>query len=113
MVIKNAIVMVDEIDLQLTDSNDAFTSIIEASTTRVRPVMMAALSTVLGMAPLLPDLFFQGMAVVVMGGLTIASVITLIVTPVLYKMFFGIKEKTEDENAPSEGPAGPEALAEA
>ncbi len=113
MVIKNAIVMVDEFDLQLSEGGDAFESIIEASSTRVRPVMMAALSTVLGMAPLLPDLFFQGMAVVVMGGLTIASVITLIVTPVLYKMFFGIKEKSEVENALPEDPVSLEAPADA
>ncbi len=93
MVIKNAIVMVDEIDLTLKGNGDPFSGIIDASTTRVRPVMMAALSTVLGMTPLVSDLFFQGMAIAVMFGLTIAAVITLIVTPVLYAMFFGIKEK--------------------
>jgi len=105
MVIKNAIVMVDEIDLTLKRGGDRFTGIIEASTSRVRPVMMAALSTVLGMSPLLPDLFFQGMAITVMAGLTVASVITLIVTPVLYAMFFNVKEGEEpllpaDSNTP-------------
>ena len=99
MVIKNAIVLVDEIDLRISEGGDKFDAIVKASSSRVRPVMMAALSTVLGMAPLLPDLFFQGMAVTIMAGLTIAAVITLIVTPVLYKVFFGIKEKqdTKDE----------------
>jgi len=105
MVIKNAIVMVDEIDLRLRSSKDRFNTIIEASTTRVRPVMMAALSTVLGMSPLMTDLFFQGMAVAVMFGLTIAAVITLIVTPVLYAMFFGIKEDDTPEQETKALPA--------
>ncbi|MCG8452268.1 MAG: efflux RND transporter permease subunit [Spirochaetales bacterium] len=96
MVIKNAIVMVDEIDLTLTQGGDAFEGIIQASSSRVRPVMMAALSTVLGMAPLLSDLFFQGMAITVMGGLTVASLITLIVTPVLYKEFFKIQQSVPE-----------------
>lgn len=94
MVIKNAIVMVDEIDLTWKNGGDRFQGIIDASATRVRPVMMAALSTVLGMVPLLADTFFQGMAVVIMGGLTVASVVTLIVTPVLYAIFFNVKEST-------------------
>jgi len=57
--------------------------------------MMAALTTVFGMSPLVSDLFFQGMAISVMGGLTVAAVITLIATPVFYAMFFGIKEGEE------------------
>lgn len=100
MVIKNAIVMVDEIDLTLAEGADPWQGIIDASVTRVRPVMMAALSTVLGMSPLLPDLFFQGMAIAVMAGLTVASVITLVVTPVFYAMFFNIKEKNGSDASP-------------
>ena len=95
MVIKNAIVMVDEIDLTLANGADPWQGIIEASSSRVRPVMMAALSTVLGMSPLLSDLFFQGMAITVMAGLTVASVITLVVTPVLYAIFFKISPPDE------------------
>ena len=98
MVIKNAIVLVDEIDLTLKGGGDRFTAIIDASATRVRPVMMAALTTVFGMSPLVSDLFFQGMAISVMGGLTVAAVITLIATPVFYAMFFGIKKEELPEN---------------
>ncbi len=96
MVIKNAIVMVDEIDIYIRKGVPPFDAIIDACITRVRPVLLTALSTVLGMLPLLTDSFFQGMAVTIMFGLTIASGITLIVTPVLYALFFHIKPpKTE------------------
>jgi multidrug efflux pump subunit AcrB len=91
MVIKNAIVMVDEIDLNWAGGGNRFQGIIDASSTRVRPVMLAALSTVLGMAPLLADTFFQGMAVTIMGGLTFATGLTLILVPVLYAIFYSIK----------------------
>lgn len=104
MVIKNAIVMVDEIDLTLAGGAEPWQGIIEASSSRVRPVMMAALSTVLGMSPLLPDLFFQGMAISVMAGLTVASVITLVVTPVLYAIFFKVKESGDPDAADGKQP---------
>jgi multidrug efflux pump subunit AcrB len=100
MVIKNAIVMVDEIDLAFKSPGDRFEKIVVSSMSRVRPVMMAAMTTVLGMAPLVVDLFFQGMAVAVMAGLVVATVITLIVTPVLYAIFFKVNEN-EGESPPS------------
>ena len=56
----------------------------------MRPVMMAALTTVLGMIPLAPDVFFGSMAVAIMVGLTFATVLTLLVVPVLYSMLFRI-----------------------
>ncbi|MDC7221968.1 MAG: efflux RND transporter permease subunit [Spirochaetales bacterium] len=90
MVIKNAIVLVDEFDLKMEGDGDPFEGIVEASVSRVRPVMMAAFSTILGMIPLISDSFFQGMAVTIMFGLAVASIITLVITPVLYAIFFGI-----------------------
>jgi multidrug efflux pump subunit AcrB len=91
MLIKNAIVLLDQINLELSNNDDAWEGVIQASLSRCRPVMMAAGTTVLGMLPLLMDDFFVGMAVTIMAGLTFASVLTLIVVPVFYVILFKIK----------------------
>lgn len=90
MLIKNAIVLIDEINMQMSSGKDPFTAIVDSGVSRVRPVSMAALTTVLGMIPLLADAFFAAMAVTIMFGLTFATVLTLIVVPVLYASFFKI-----------------------
>jgi len=90
MLIKNAIVLIDQIDLEIKEGKPGFQAIIESSISRMRPVMLAAITTVLGMIPLLFDAFFASMAVVIMFGLTFASILTLIVVPVLYSIFFRI-----------------------
>jgi len=88
MLIKNAIVLVDEINLQTSGGLRLLEAIMESGVRRVRPVTMAALTTVLGMIPLLPDVFFASMAVTIMFGLAFATVLTMIVVPVLYACFF-------------------------
>ncbi len=90
MQIKNAIVLIDEIKLQIGTGKDAYLALVESGVSRVRPVSMAALTTVLGMIPLLPDVFFAAMAVTIMVGLTFATVLTLIVIPVLYALIYRI-----------------------
>lgn len=90
MLIKNEIVLLDQINLELKAGKQAFNAIVEASISRVRPVSMAAFTTVLGMIPLLFDVFFGPMAVTIMGGLTFATVLTLVVTPVLYATFYRV-----------------------
>ncbi|GKR03702.1 hypothetical protein KAM462_34220 [Aeromonas caviae] len=97
MLVKNGIVLVDEIQLQLASGKDALQAVEEASISRVRPVSMAALTTILGMSPLLTDAFFQSMAVVIMFGLGFATLLTLVVLPVLYCVFYGIKAQTKAE----------------
>ena len=91
LLIKNAIVLIEEIDMQIETGKERYTAILDSSVSRMRPVMMAASTTILGMAPLLSDVFFLDMAVVIMFGLGFASVLTLIVVPVLYAIFFNIK----------------------
>ncbi len=90
MLIKNAIVLLDQINLELAEGKDPLTAVLDSAVSRSRPVAMAAGTTVLGMIPLLADDFFVGMAVTIMGGLTFASILTLIVVPVLYAVFFGV-----------------------
>ena len=89
--IKNAIVLIEEIDQQIADGKDTHNAILDSSVSRMRPVCMAASTTVLGMIPMLQDAFFINMAITIMGGLTFATVLTLIVVPTLYAIFFRAK----------------------
>ncbi|MBR9783461.1 MAG: efflux RND transporter permease subunit [Gammaproteobacteria bacterium] len=90
MLIKNAIVLIEEIDLQIEEGLAIRQAIVEATISRVRPVSLAAVTTILGMAPLLFDAFFADMAVTIMGGLAFATVLTLIAVPVLYSLLFKV-----------------------
>lgn len=89
MLIKNAIVLLDEIELQRREGNTLYAAIVDSGVSRLRPVAMAALTTVLGMVPLLFDAFFVAMAVTIIFGLAFATVLTMVVVPVLYAIFFG------------------------
>ncbi|MBW2206207.1 MAG: efflux RND transporter permease subunit [Deltaproteobacteria bacterium] len=92
MLIKNAVVLIDEIDTQLASGKSAFEAIVDSGVSRLIPVSMAACTTILGMLPLLTDAFFVAMAVTIMFGLGFATLLTLIVVPVLYAIFFRVKE---------------------
>lgn len=94
MMIKNGIVLIDEIDRRLGMGIEPYKALVDSTLTRIRPVMMASMTTVLGMAPLLADPLFGSLAVTIMGGLTVGTVIILVFLPVLYSIFFRIKSKT-------------------
>ena len=91
LLIKNAIVLIEEIDQQIESGVESFQAILDSAVSRMRPVMMAAFTTILGMIPLLSDVFFVNMSIVIMMGLAFATVLTLILVPVLYAIFFKIK----------------------
>jgi len=91
MNIKNAIVLVDEIGLQLDSGLAPVNAVIEATKTRIVPVTMASGTTILGMLPLLGDAMFAGMAATIMGGLLVSTILTILVLPVTYCIFFKIK----------------------
>ena len=90
MLIKNAIVLIDEINLQ-KKNKELITAIVDSGASRLRPVAMAALTTALGMIPLLFDAFFAAMAVTIIAGLVFATVLTMILVPVLYSSFYNVK----------------------
>lgn len=89
MLIKNSVVLVDEIEV-LKSSRSFYDAIVGAGISRLRPVMMASLTTALGMLPLFTDAFFAAMAVTITFGLLFATVLTMIVVPVLYAIFFRV-----------------------
>jgi multidrug efflux pump subunit AcrB len=88
MLIKNAIVLIDEIVLQSREDKDLLTAIVDSGVSRLRPVAMAALTTALGMIPLIFDAFFVAMAITIIAGLMFATLLTMIVVPVLYATFY-------------------------
>lgn len=93
MIIKNVIVLIDEINVQKAAGVSPENAIIEATVSRTKPVLMAASTTILGMIPLLFDVAFGGMAITIIFGLTFATLLTLYITPTLYAMFYKIKLK--------------------
>ena len=93
MNIKNAIVLVDEIGLQLNAGLSPVNAVIEATKTRIVPVTMASGTTIFGMLPLLGDAMFAGMAATIMGGLFVSTILTIFVLPVTYCVFFKIKSE--------------------
>ena len=95
MLIKNGIVLVEEIDLVRAEGLPLRDAIVTASVSRLRPVLLAAITTILGMVPLLADAFFVSMAVTIMGGLAFATVLTLVAAPVFYLIFFKRAEARE------------------
>jgi len=96
MLIKNAIVLVEEIDTQKAeDGLSQSAAIVSASMSRLRPVLLAATTTILGMAPLLTDAFFASMAVTFMAGLGFASILTLIGIPAIYHTYLGREGRAE------------------
>ena len=92
LLIKNAIVLVDQMDLEIRDGKARLDAIVDSAASRVRPVMMGSLTTVLGVIPLYGDAFFKSMAVVLMFGLTFATILTLLIVPALYAIFFNVSQ---------------------
>ena len=91
MMIKNGVVLIEEIGLQIADGKPSHQALLDSSASRLRPVMMASLTTILGVVPLLADDMFGGLAVTIMSGLLLGTMITLILIPVLYAVFFGVQ----------------------
>lgn len=93
MLIKNSIVLLEEIDMQIKEGKPPLQGLIEACVSRLRPVSLAAITTILGVMPLLFDPFFADMSVTIMSGLAFATILTLVAIPVFYSLFYRIPYK--------------------
>ena len=90
MMCKNAIVLLDQINIEQAEGKSPYEAVVDSAVSRLRPVLLAAGTTVLGVIPLLPDVFWVSMAVTIMFGLAFGSILTMILLPVLYACFFRI-----------------------
>jgi multidrug efflux pump subunit AcrB len=92
LLIKNAIVLIEEMDQQIGERQGVpYEAVLDSAVSRMRPVMLAAATTILGLIPLLSDVFFVNMSVTIMAGLGFASLLTLFVVPTLYALLFRIR----------------------
>ncbi len=102
MMVKNAIVLVDEINrLQQEEHFHPYHAVVEATVSRVRPVLMASLTTIVGMIPLVNDPMYGSMAITIMGGLTVGTLITLVLLPIFYTALFHIHKPHSMSNSSS------------
>lgn len=99
MMNKNIVVLLDSCNENISKGMHPYNAIIEAAVSRARPVMLAAGTTVLGVIPLLQDVFWIGLAVAIMGGLAIGSILTLFAVPLFYTIIYGLKPPPAKENA--------------
>jgi multidrug efflux pump subunit AcrB len=92
MIARNAVILIDQIESERAQGRAAWEAVIEAALSRFRPIMLTAISTVLGMIPIAPTIFWGPMAFAIMGGLLVATVLTLLFLPALYVAWFRIRE---------------------
>jgi multidrug efflux pump subunit AcrB len=99
MITKNAVILIDQIESERSQGKDVWQATVDASSTRFRPIMLTAISTVLGMIPIAPTVFWGPMAFAIMGGLLVGTILTLIFLPTLYVAWFGRREVRSDMKA--------------
>ena len=92
MIARNAVLLIEQIETERAQREHAWDAVVEATLSRFRPIMLTAISTVLGFIPIAPDVFWGPMAFAIMGGLFVATILTLIVLPALYVALFRIRE---------------------
>jgi multidrug efflux pump subunit AcrB len=95
MISKNAVILIGQIEAERALGKTPWDAAVDASSSRFRPIMLTAISTVLGMIPIAPTVFWGPMAFAIMGGLLVATVLTLVFLPTLYVAWFGEKERAD------------------
>ena len=105
MIARNVVILIEQIEVERKEGTDAWNAVIKGALSRFRPIMLTAISTVLGMIPIASTIFWGPMAFAIMGGLLVATVLTLIFLPALYVACFRVKEPRSDEGvlAPARG----------
>jgi multidrug efflux pump subunit AcrB len=96
MIIKNAVILTGQIEAERAAGKPVWQAAVDASSARFRPIMLTAVSTVLGMIPIAPTVFWGPMAFAIMGGLLVATILTLVFLPTLYVTWFRGKENAAD-----------------
>ena len=99
MITKNAVILIGQIEAERSEGKSVWQATVDASSTRFRPIMLTAISTVLGMIPIAPTVFWGPMAFAIMGGLLVGTILTLVFLPALYVTWFGGKESSADRRS--------------
>jgi multidrug efflux pump subunit AcrB len=92
MIARNAVILIEQIEAERAQGRRAWDAVVEGALSRFRPIMLTAISTVLGFIPIAPTVFWGPMAFAIMGGLFVATILTLVVLPALYVIFFRVQE---------------------
>jgi multidrug efflux pump subunit AcrB len=108
MIARNAIILIEQIEAERAQGREMWDAVVEGAVSRFRPIMLTAISTVLGFIPIAPTVFWGPMAFAIMGGLFVATLLTLIVLPAIYVIFFRVGEPERQTSSlkhqPSAGP---------
>lgn len=94
MIMRNSLILIDQIEQDIQAGQAAWDAVIDATMRRFRPIVLTALAAVLAMIPLSRSIFFGPMAVAIMGGLIVATLLTLFFLPALYAAWFKVKKAT-------------------
>jgi multidrug efflux pump subunit AcrB len=113
MIMRNAVILVDQVESEIAQGLDSWNAVLEAAVHRTRPVMLTAAATVLAMVPLTRSVFWGPMAIAIMGGLTVATVLTIFFVPALYAAWFRVKRADDQSAAVAVVPTAPVAPAPA
>jgi multidrug efflux pump len=100
MIMRNSVILIDQVRTEMEEGRDAWNAIVDAALHRTRPVVLTAAATVLAMLPLTRSVFWGPMALAIMGGLTIATVLTIFFVPALYAAWFRVGRHQAGEAAP-------------
>jgi multidrug efflux pump subunit AcrB len=107
-VIRNSVILIDQIDQEVAHGLDPWHAVIVATEHRLRPILLTAAAAILGMIPIAPTVFWGPMAYAIMGGLLVATLLTLVFLPALYVTWFRIKppeEESRPQSLPEPEPA--------
>ncbi|WP_018437519.1 efflux RND transporter permease subunit [Paraburkholderia atlantica] len=97
MIMRNSVILVDQVQAEIAQGRDTWTAVVDAAVHRTRPVTLTAAATVLAMIPLTRSIFWAPMAIAIMGGLTIATLLTIFFMPALYAAWFNVRRTTESQ----------------
>jgi multidrug efflux pump subunit AcrB len=110
MIIRNSVILIDQIDMDIARGLHAWDAVIDATTHRMRPIVLTAAAASLGMIPIASEVFWGPMAYAIIGGLIVATLLTLLFLPALYVAWFRIKEPAKEQQVGAKEPAHAVAL---
>ena len=105
MIMRNSVILVDQVQAEMAEGRDPWNAVLEAAVHRTRPVVLTAAATALAMIPLTRSIFWGPMAIAIMGGLTVATILTIFFVPALYAAWFGVKREVSPPPAAVPVPA--------